>query len=173
MARLLGCLLVLGTAVIALPNVWALLLLAPYLAAFLYARTHISAVAMGFAAALLWLDFVVLVPPVPSTIGLALVFAAAGALGTAWITHSVALSVHTAATAALCVSAFAWLLLTDGPARFGGVNPLSYLWLLLVGAVLFLAQCGIQLREQRRGQRGAVAVGEHGPTAPAQLERRP
>ncbi|MFI9381577.1 hypothetical protein [Kutzneria sp. NPDC052558] len=181
MARLLGCLLVLGTAAVALPSGWALVLLVAYPAAFLYARTHISAVAMGFAAALLWLDLVVIVPPVPSTIGLAVVFAAAGALGTAWITRSVALSVQTAATAALCVTAFAWLLLTDGPDRFvpliAGVNPVAqsrietpdhYLWLLLVGAGLALAQCGIQFREQRRRQRGAVAVGERRPAAPAQ-----
>jgi len=186
MARLLGCLLVFGTAVIALPSGWALLVLAPYLVAFLYARAHISAVAMGFAAALLWLDFVVIVPPVPSSIGLAVVFAAAGVLGTARITHSAALSLQTAATAVLGVTGFAWLLLTSGPARFvpliAGPDPLAqsrietpdhYLWLLLIGALLALAQCGIQLREQRRRQRSAVTVGENRPAAPAQAERRP
>ncbi|QUQ71954.1 hypothetical protein [Kutzneria sp. CA-103260] len=190
MARLLGCLLLCGMAVVAVLRpvssaaeaVVLGALIACHLAAFLFGKPHISALAMGFAASLLWLDLVVVLPPVPSSIGLAVVFAAAGALGTLWITRRPLLSLHTAATAALCISAFAWLLLTHGPARFvpaiAGPNPLAqsrietpdgYYWLLLIGAVLSLAQCGIQLVEQRRRQRGAVSVGENRPVAPAQF----
>lgn len=169
MARLLGCLLVLGAAVAVFPNAGALVLLLPGLAAFLYARTHISAVAMGLAGALLWLDLVVLLPPVPSAIGLAVVFAAAAAAGTLWITRRPVLALHTAVTATLGISAFAWLLLVHGPDRFvppltAGPYPLAqsrietpdhYLWLLAIGAALSLGLIIVTARTRRSAKASA------------------
>lgn len=173
-ARLIGCLLVCGMALAAafrpVSSVGEALVLAalllPYLGAFLYGRTHISAVAMGFAAGLLWLDLVVIVPPVPDSIGLAVVFTAAGAAGTAAITRRPVLALNTAAAAAVTITALAWLLLTHGPARFvplhPGPHPLAqnrievpdhYYWLLLIGSVLSI---GLVVHAAVTAKRGRV-----------------
>jgi hypothetical protein len=182
MARLLGCLLVVGMAAVAVLRpvssageaVVLGVLLAGYLAAFLFGKPHVSALALGFAASLLWLDLIVLLPPVPSSIGLAVAFAAAGAVGTLWITRRPVLAAHTAATAALGIAGFAWLLLTRGPARFvpliAGPHPLAqsrietpdaYLWLLLVGAVLSIGLVVVAAVQAKRGRvRGPGPVRE-------------
>jgi hypothetical protein len=166
MARLLGCLLVAGMATVAVlflvgsPDKAGTggpvlgLMLAAYLVAYLYGRPHISAIAMGVGAAALWLDLIVVFPPVPGSIVLSLLFAAAGAAATLWMTREPVMAVYTAMSAALLMVTAAWVLVSYGPERFVpdvvgrasvSANPLlenrieapdPYVGLLAIGALL-------------------------------------
>ena len=130
LARAAGCLLVAGMATVVVlflvssPEKAATggavlgLMLAAYLVAFLYGRPHISAIAMGIGAAALWLDLIVVVPPVPGSIALAVGFVAVGGAATLWMTREPIMALHTAASSALLIVTAAWVLVSHGPERF-------------------------------------------------------
>jgi hypothetical protein len=166
LARVLGCLLVAGMAALVVLMLVAApdkagaggavfgVMLATYLVAFLYGRPRLAAVWVGIAAAVLWLGLVVLIPPVPGSIALAVVFAAAGAAVSLWLTREPAMAVAAAMSSALLITSGAWALVTYGPERFvpllvnrgsGAADPLlesrieapdPYVGLLAIGALL-------------------------------------
>ena len=130
LARAAGCLLVAGMATVVVLFLVASpdkagaggpvlgLMLAAYLVAYLYGSPHISAIAMGVGAAALWLDLIVVVPPVPGSIALSILFAAAGAAATLWMTREPVMAVYTAMSAALLMVTTGWVLVSYGPERF-------------------------------------------------------
>lgn len=165
-ARVAGCLLVAGMAtlvvlmLVASPDKAAAggpvfgVMLAAYLAAYLYGRPRLAAVAIGVAATALLFGLVAIVPPVPGSIALAVVFAAAGAAVALWITREPVMALHAAMSSVLLTAAVAWALVSYGPERFvpdmvgsgtAAANPLlenrieapdPYVGLLAIGALL-------------------------------------
>jgi hypothetical protein len=163
LARLLGCLLVAGMAALVVLMLVASpdkagaggpvfgVLLATYLVAFLYGRPRPAAVGVGTAAAALWLGVVVSIPPVPGSIALAVVFVAAGAAVSLWLTRAPVMASASAMSSALLITIVAWALTTYGPERFvpasvdRAADPLlesrieapdPYVALLAIGALL-------------------------------------
>lgn len=162
MARVLGCVLVAAMAALVVLMLVASpdkageggpvfgVLLAAYLAAFLYGRPRLSAVATGIAAAALWLAVVAVFPPV--SVALAVVFLAAAGAVSVWLTREPAMGLAAAMSSALLITTVAWALVTYGPERFvptlvapGAADPLlesrieapdPYVGLLAVGALL-------------------------------------
>ncbi|HEY0494600.1 MAG TPA: hypothetical protein VGD48_02590 [Kutzneria sp.] len=174
LARLLGCLLVAGMAALVVLMLVASpdkagaggpvfgVLLATYLVAFLYGRPRPAAVGVGIAAATLWLGVVVLIPPVPGSIALAVVFVAAGAAVSLWLTREPVMALASAMSSALLITTVAWALTTYGPERFvpalvdrgsGAADPLlesrieapdPYVALLAIGALLAVTVIAIR-----------------------------
>jgi hypothetical protein len=174
LARVLGCLLVAAMAALVVLMLVASpdkavaggpvfgVLLAVYLVAFLYGRPRLSAVATGIAAAALWLGVVVLFPPVPGSIAVAMVFVAAGAAVTLWLTRAPVTALAAAMSSALLITTLAWTLVTYGPERFvpdlaargsAAADPLlenrieapdPYVGLLAIGALLAVALVAVR-----------------------------
>jgi len=162
MARVLGCVLVAAMAALVVLMMVASpdkageggpvfgVLLAAYLAAFLYGRPRLSAVGAGIAAAVLWLAVVAVVPPV--SLAVAVIAVAVGGVASLWLTRQPVMALAAAMSSALLITTVAWALVTYGPQRFvplldvpGAANPLlesrieaadPYVGLLAVGALL-------------------------------------
>jgi hypothetical protein len=149
-------------------------LLAAYVLAFLLGRPRLPAVAVGVAAAVLWLALVVIVPPVPGSIALAVVFVAAGAVAALGLTRTPVMALHAAMSAVLAITAAAWALVSYGPERFvpqvvgrSAANPLlenrietpdGYVGLLAIGAVLAIAVIAVGTRRGRIRGPGPVRL---------------
>lgn len=174
LARVLGCLLVAAMAalvvlmLVASPDKASAggpifgLLLAAYLVAFLFGRPRLPAVGVGIAAGAAWLGLVWLVPPVPGSIALAIVFVLVGAIAALSLTREPVMALHAAATSALLIATTAWTLVTYGSAEFvpmldlpgsGAANPLlesrieapdPYVGLLAIGALAAIVLVVVQ-----------------------------
>jgi len=188
LARATGCVLVVGMAALVVLMLVASpdkageggpvfgLMLAAYLAAYLYGRPRFSAVATGVAAAALWLGVVVVVPPVPGSTALAIVFAAAGAAVALWITREPVMALYAAMSSILLIAATAWALVSYGPELFvpdmvargsAAADPLlenrieapdPYVGLLTIGALLAVVAIVASTRRGRVRGPGPVRL---------------